>query len=212
MKKIFLAFALVIAVFAVYKSTSADKPAAKASESLTKKSDASYTITVSQSGKEMGKIVLKLYTKDAPKHSANFDSLVTAGAYNGTAFHRVIPNFMIQGGDPNSISGPKNTWGYGNPTQTTVPAEFSSVLKHKRGIISAARSQDPNSAASQFFICVVDTPQLDGQYSIFGEVISGMDIADKIVNSTCDKNPNSPNERGESPSEKITMTITKNTK
>ena len=193
MKKVFLVFALALSLFAFNNSNATDKK----SDS----NEAKYEITVTQSGKEMGKIVLKLYTKDAPLHSRNFDSLVTAGAYNGTAFHRVIPGFMIQGGDPNSISGDKNTWGYGNPTQTRVPAEFSKTLKHKRGIISAARSQDPNSAASQFFICVTETPQLDGQYSIFGEVLNGLDVVDKIVNVQRDPRDN--------PLEKITMTIIK---
>lgn len=193
MKKVFLVFALALSLFAFNNSSATDKK----SDS----NEAKYEITVTQSGKEMGKIVLKLYTKDAPLHSRNFDSLVTAGAYNGTAFHRVIPGFMIQGGDPNSISGPKESWGYGNPTQTRVPAEFSKILKHKRGIISAARSQDPNSAASQFFICVTETPQLDGQYSIFGEVLNGLDVVDKIVNAQRDPRDN--------PLEKITMTIIK---
>lgn len=190
MKKVFLVFAVVLSLFAINNSNASDK-----------KSDANYEITVTQSGKEMGRIVLKLYTKEAPLHSRNFDSLVTAGAYNGTAFHRVIPGFMIQGGDPNSISGDKSTWGYGNPTQTRVPAEFSKTLSHKRGIISAARSQDPNSASSQFFICVDNVNHLDGQYSIFGEVVSGMDVVDKIVKAPRDGNDN--------PNEKIVMTIIK---
>ena len=189
MKKIFLVFALALSLFAVSNSDAADA------------SEPRYEITVTQSGKEMGKIVLKLYTKDAPLHSKNFDSLVTVGAYNGTAFHRVIPGFKIQGGDPNSINGPKESWGYGNPTQTRVPAEFSKTLKHKRGTLSAARSQDPNSAASQFFICVTETPQLDGQYSIYGEVVSGMDVVDKVVNA--------PRDPRDNPNEKITMTIIK---
>lgn len=193
MKKVFLVFALALSLFAINNCNAADKKS--------EANDAKYEITVTQSGKEMGKIVLKLYTKDAPLHSRNFDSLVTVGAYNGTAFHRVIPGFMIQGGDPNSISGDKSTWGYGNPTQTRVPAEFSKTLKHKRGIISAARSQDPNSAASQFFICVTETPQLDGQYSIFGEVVSGMDVVDKVVNA--------PRDPRDNPNDKITMTIVK---
>lgn len=193
MKKVFLIFALALSLFAISNSDAADKKADAA--------EPRYEITVTQSGKEMGKIVLKLYTKDAPLHSKNFDSLVTAGAYNGTAFHRVIPGFMIQGGDPNSINGPKESWGYGNPTQTRVPAEFSKTLKHKRGTLSAARSQDPNSAASQFFICVTETPQLDGQYSIYGEVVSGMNVVDKVVNA--------PRDPRDNPNEKITMTIIK---
>jgi peptidyl-prolyl cis-trans isomerase B (cyclophilin B) len=166
-----------------------------------KKMENQYEITVTQSGKELGKIVIKLYADVAPKHTHNFDSLVAAKFYDGTAFHRVIPNFMIQGGDPNSRTGDKSTWGYGDPKQTRVPAEFSTTLSHKRGIISAARSNDPNSAASQFFICVADCTQLDGNYSIFGEVVSGMDVADKIVNS--------PRDSRDNPLEKIEMKIVK---
>lgn len=159
-----------------------------------------YEITVMQSGKELGKIILETYPDVAPKHAANFDSLVAAKFYDGTAFHRVIPGFMIQGGDPNSKDKPRNTWGYGDPSQTKVPAEFSK-LNHKRGILSAARSMDPNSASSQFFLMVADSPHLDGQYSIYGEVLSGMEVADKIVSS--------PRDRNDNPLEKIEMFIKK---
>ncbi len=159
-----------------------------------------YVISVTHGGKPLGEITLELFTDVAPKHAHNFDSLVSVGFYDGTAFHRVIPNFMIQGGDPNSKSKPRNTWGYGDPSQTRVPAEFSG-LKHERGILSAARSSDPNSAASQFFICVTSTPQLDGQYSIFGRVLSGMDIVDQIVNA--------PRDEKDNPLEKIEMKVKK---
>ncbi len=160
-----------------------------------------YELTVTQNGNDMGKIEIEIYADVAPKHAANFDNLVAEGVYNGSAFHRVIPGFMIQGGDPNSVSGEKSTWGFGNPKQKNVPAEFSKTLKHNRGIISAARSQDPNSASSQFFICVADAFFLDGQYSIFGEVIKGMEVADKIVNS--------PRDRSDNPHDKIEMKIAK---
>jgi peptidyl-prolyl cis-trans isomerase B (cyclophilin B) len=93
---------------------------------------------------------------------------------------------MIQGGDPNSKNKPEDTWGFGDPSQTRVPAEFSS-LKHKRGILSAARSNDPNSANSQFFICVKDSFFLDGKYTIYGQVIKGMEVADKIVDAERNK-------------------------
>ncbi len=159
-----------------------------------------YEITVKQKGAELGKIVIELYPDVAPKHVHNFDSLVSIGFYNGTAFHRVIPGFMIQGGDPNSKTEPREKWGYGQPGQTTVPAEFSK-LQHKRGIISAARATDPNSATSQFFICVADAPFLDGKYSIFGDVVSGMDVVDKIVNS--------PRDAKDNPIDKIEMFIKK---
>ncbi len=122
-----------------------------------------YVISVTHQGKQVGTITLELFPDVAPKHCANFDSLVAAGFYDGTAFHRVIPGFMIQGGDPNSKNKPKNTWGTGDPSQKTVPAEFSDIT-HARGILSTARKgNDINSATSQFFIMVKDTPQLDGQ-------------------------------------------------
>ncbi|MDD3124312.1 MAG: peptidylprolyl isomerase [Candidatus Kapabacteria bacterium] len=195
MKKFMFLFTAMFAIFAVNNSFS------QADEGKAKMPNPRYEITVTQTGKELGKILIELYANEAPKHTANFDSLVTAGAFNGTAFHRVIPGFMIQGGDPNSINKPKETWGYGDPAQTRVPAEFSKTLKHKRGIISAARSQDPNSAASQFFICVADAFFLDGQYSIYGEVVEGMDVADKIVAL--------PRDPRDNPLEKVEMTITK---
>ena len=161
-----------------------------------------YIISVTQAGKKMGDIEIELFPEVAPKHCRNFDSLVAIKFYDGTAFHRVIPNFMIQGGDPNTKNKPKNTWGTGDPTQKTVPAEFS-AMSHVRGTISAARTPDPNSATSQFFICVVPTPHLNGQYSIFGKVVTGMDVADKIVSVPTDNNP--PN----CPKDKVEMTIRK---
>src|SRR5439155_3469914 len=107
--------------------------------------------------------------------------LAEKGFYNGTKFHRCIPGFMIQGGDPNTKNDAPSTWGMGG-SEKRVPAEFSSI-KHKRGIVSMARSSDPNSASSQFFIMVADYPSLDNQYSVFGQVTKGMDVADKIVSA-----------------------------
>lgn len=146
-----------------------------------------------------GEIVLKLFPDVAKGHVASFTKLSRDGFYNGTTFHRVIPNFMIQGGDPNSKdANARHTHGTGGPGYN-LPAEFSDI-KHKRGILSAARAQDPDSAGSQFFICVADAFFLDGQYTVFGEVISGMDVADKIVNE--------PRDRNDNPNERVEMTIT----
>ncbi|NQW30950.1 MAG: peptidylprolyl isomerase [Ignavibacteria bacterium] len=156
-----------------------------------------FTITVRRGATELGEIKFKLLPEVAPKHCAFVEQRIAEGFYNGSAFHRVIPNFMIQGGDPNSISGPKNTWGTGGYKESVV-AEFN-AKKHVRGVISAARTNDPNSFRGQFFICVTAYPSLDGLYSAFGEVISGMDVADAIVNSPRDGNNN--------PLEKITMNI-----
>ncbi|MCL0107100.1 peptidylprolyl isomerase [Thermodesulfovibrionales bacterium] len=107
-------------------------------------------------------------------------------------FHRVIPGFMIQDGDPNSKDPDRSKHGMGGPGHS-LKAEFNDI-SHKRGILSMARSADPDSAGSQFFICVADSPFLDRQYTVFGEVVSGMEVVDKIVNQPRDRNDN-PNER-----------------
>lgn len=134
----------------------------------------------------LGTIVFKLLPDLAPETVRNFETLSRNEFYNGTLFHRVIPGFMIQGGDPNTKTGNKSTWGTGGPGHT-IKAEFSS-RSHHRGIVSMARSQDPNSAGSQFFIVITDSTFLDRQYTVFGEVIEGMDIADKIVSLQRDRN------------------------
>jgi len=134
----------------------------------------------------LGTIAFKLLPDLAPETVRNFEKLARDGFYNSTLFHRVIPGFMIQGGDPNTKSGNKNTWGTGGPGHT-IKAEFSS-RSHHRGIVSMARAQDPNSAGSQFFIVTADSTFLDRQYTVFGEVIEGMDVADKIVNLQRDRN------------------------
>ena len=126
-----------------------------------------------------GDIHIRFFPDVAPNHVKNFIDLAEKGFYNNTKFHRVIPGFMIQGGDPNTIAGDPNSWGTGGSNKH-VPAEFSNV-PHTRGIVSMARSTDPNSASSQFFICVADAPSLNRLYSVFGQVLQGMDVADKIV-------------------------------
>lgn len=131
------------------------------------------------------KIKLELYPDIAPKTVDNFVSLVQKNFYDGLIFHRVIPDFMIQGGDPQGV-------GTGGPGYS-IPGEFKSnnfdnPLKHTRGVISMARSQDPNSAGSQFFIMVKDTPQLDGDYAAFGKVTEGIEEVDKIVSVQRDAN------------------------
>ena len=141
---------------------------------------------------KFGNIELKFFPDIAPNHVNNFIELAKKGFYDGTTFHRVIPGFMIQGGDPNSKNADKATHGMGGPGYT-VKAEFNS-RPHKRGILSMARAADPNSAGSQFFICVADAPFLDRQYTVFGEVVSGMDVVDKIVGQPRDSRDN-PNER-----------------
>lgn len=132
----------------------------------------------------MGTIVVKFFPDKAPKHVENFKKLANDKFYDGTQFHRVIPGFMIQGGDPNTKGTDKSTYGTGGPGWT-VKAEFNDV-KHERGILSMARAQDPDSAGSQFFIMVKEYPSLDHQYSAFGKVVTGMDVVDKIVNTPRD--------------------------
>ena len=133
-----------------------------------------------------GKISFKLIPELAPETVRNFEKLAKDGFYDGTLFHRVIPGFMIQGGDPNTKTDNKSSWGAGGPGYN-INAEFSS-RSHLRGMVSMARSQDPNSAGSQFFIVTSDSTFLDRQYTVFGEVTEGMDIADKIVNLEKDGN------------------------
>ena len=156
------------------------------------------TISVASKGQALGDIVLKFFPDVAPGHVKNFTDLAKKGFYNGTTFHRVIPGFMIQGGDPNSKSPDRSSHGMGGPGHK-VKAEFNSK-PHKRGIVSMARSNDPDSAGSQFFICVADANFLDWQYTVFAEVLSGMDVADKVVGMKRDGNDN--------PLERVEMTVT----
>lgn len=145
-----------------------------------------------------GEIKIKFFPDVAPKHVESFKKLASEGFYDGCTFHRVIPGFMIQGGDPNSKNAEaRHLHGTGGPGYT-VPAEFSDK-QHMRGIVSAARSAQPDSAGSQFFICVANSPWLDGQYSVFGEVIEGMEVADKIVDEARDPRDN--------PVDRIEMTV-----
>ena len=126
-----------------------------------------------------GDIVIDFKEDVAPITVENFKKLAQAGFYDGTLFHRIVPGFVIQGGDPNTISGQRDTWGMGDPGYT-IPPEFSD-LKHKKYVVSMARGTDIGSAGSQFFIMLGDASWLDGQYTIFGEVITGKEIVDKIA-------------------------------
>jgi peptidyl-prolyl cis-trans isomerase B (cyclophilin B) len=171
-------------------------------------------IDVEQSGKALGSFSCELFDKQAPKTVANFVGLarglrpwldtktnkwVKKPFYDGLIFHRVIPGFMIQGGDPNTKKpeDPMHQYGTGgqvvNGHEVRLKAEFNDT-SHRRGIVSMARSQEPDSASSQFFIVVKDSTFLDGKYSAFGEVVSGIDIADKIagVPRNAQDRPNQP--------------------
>jgi peptidyl-prolyl cis-trans isomerase B (cyclophilin B) len=148
---------------------------------------------------KFGDIEVKFFPDVAPRHVENFIKLAKSGFYNGTIFHRVIPGFMIQGGDPNTKDSlRKDTYGQGGPGYT-LKAEFSD-LPHKRGIVSMARASDPDSAGSQFFIVVEDSRFLDRKYTVFGEVTKGIGVADKIVNL--------PRDERDNPKERVEMTVT----
>ena len=143
----------------------------------------------------LGTIVLEFFEEDAPNHVANFKKLVGENYYDGIYFHRIIPGFMIQAGCPLTKDEDRSNDGTGGPGYT-IDAEFND-RPHKRGTLSMARKPDPNSAGSQFFICHKAQPGLDGQYTVFGQVLEGMDVVDKIANAKRDKRDN--------PLEKIVM-------
>ena len=134
-----------------------------------------------------GTITFELLPDLAPEHVKNFVDLAQSSFYNGTKFHRVIPGFMIQGGDPNTKTDDKTSWGMGSGPRR-VKAEFSPASKasHVRGMVSMARGNDPNSASCQFFIVQKDSLFLDNQYSIFGKVLTGLDVVDAIANTPRD--------------------------
>ena len=155
---------------------------------------------------QFGDIVLEFFDDIAPKHVESFKLHAQNGYYNGTTFHRVIPGFMIQGGDPLTRSDDRSRHGTGgnaakyfgigtesDESTWDLPAEFSPT-PHERGILSMARSQNPDSGGSQFFICVADARFLDNQYTVFGKVVSGMDAVDAIVSAPRDARDN-PNDR-----------------
>jgi len=146
---------------------------------------------------QFGDIHISFYSEVAPNHVDNFISLAKSGFYNGTIFHRVIPDFMIQGGDPNSKSKDRTKHGMGGPGYY-LKAEFNSY-PHRRGVLSMARSSHPDSAGSQFFICITDQRRLDHSYTVFGKVEKGMSVADKIVSQKRDARDN--------PISRIEMTV-----
>jgi len=141
---------------------------------------------------KFGNMELQFFPESAPIHVNNFIELAKKEFYDGTIFHRVIPGFMIQGGDPNTKNPDRSKHGMGGPGYT-VKAEFNEK-PHKRGTLSMARAANPDSAGSQFFVCVAEASFLNKQYTVFGEVISGMEVADKIVSQPRDKRDN-PHDR-----------------
>lgn len=158
-----------------------------------------------------GDMVVEFYPDVAPKHVESFNIHAKNGYFNGTTFHRVIPGFVIQGGDPNSRDDDRTNDGIGgnaakyygvgddtNDSSWMLPAEFNDK-QHVIGALSMARSQDPNSAGSQFFVCAAPAHRLDNQYTVFGQVISGLEVIQEIVNAPRDKKDN--------PLDKVEMNI-----
>ncbi|MEO0092409.1 MAG: peptidylprolyl isomerase [candidate division WOR-3 bacterium] len=166
------------------------KPTTPKPESMPTQATSKYAIIfVKSSEKPLGKIKIELYIQDAPQTCANFIKLAQQGFYNGLTFHRVIPGFVVQGGDPKGD-------GTGGPGYT-IPAEISPKFKHIRGTVATARLPDhvnptKASSGSQFYICLAPTPHLDGNYTIFGQVIEGMDVVDKIATFPTDPKTNKP--------------------
>jgi len=197
-KKTVLALMLLCAV-PLLAATAAQKKKPSKKEKAVATSPRDYANTLATLQTDMGDITVKFYYDKAPHHVQNFVDLAASGFYDGTMFHRVIPGFMIQGGDPNTKKPEDPTHPYGTGgnvvggKEVRLKAEFNDI-SHKRGILSMARSPDPNSASSQFFIVVKDSTFLDNQYSAFGEVVSGMDVADKIAATPRGANdrPNQP--------------------
>ena len=184
-----------IAIFAVFMSVIASaQPTMPAPKTITatKEEVKKMSGTKAIIETKFGNITLKFFPDVAPGHVKNFIDLAKKGFYDGTTFHRVIPGFMIQGGDPNSKDANKSKHGQGGPGYT-IKAEFNDK-PHKRGTLSMARAGHPDSAGSQFFLCVKDSSFLDKQYTVFGEVESGIDVVDKIVSQPRDGNDN-PNDR-----------------
>lgn len=152
-----------------------------------------------------GEIVLEFYPSLAPIHVANFKKLTRAGYYDGTTFHRVVPGFVIQGGDINSKDNDPTNDGQGGPGYT-IKAEFNST-PHVKGILSMARTPDPNSAGSQFFICLGRASNLDNQYTVFGKVIKGLDVVDAI--GAVERNPANPEHQKMTPVKMTSVKLVK---
>ena len=152
---------------------------------------------------KFGDIKVEFYPEQAPNTVENFRKLANRAFYDGLIFHRIVPNFVIQGGDPNTRDmNNRSRWGTGGPGWN-IKAEFNKN-KHIRGTLSMARSQDPDSAGSQFFIVLKGSNFLDGQYTVFGRVISGMEIVDKIASLKTDS-ADVPIDAGEAEMIKITV-------
>ena len=189
----FVRIAILLAFFLLW----VDQGYADPNEKLTPEETKKMSETKAVIETKFGNIEFRFFPEIAPQHVTNFVDLAKKGFYDGTTFHRVIPGFMIQGGDPNSKNPDRSKHGSGGPGYT-IKAEFNEK-PHKRGVLSMARAAHPDSAGSQFFICVADSFFLDKKYTVFGEVVLGMEVADKIVSQ--------PRDKADNPLEKIEMKV-----
>lgn len=186
MKRILFVIALALFTACSEKSAVDDARAPSANPTPKVAGTPVYDDEVAVFETDFGKFKLALYTDVAPRHVANFKKLINAKFYDGLGFHRVIANNMIQGGDPQTRGGGnRQMWGMGSPDLERVPAEFS-TRPYARGIVGAARTNDPNSASSQFFISLVPQPAWDGRYTVFAEVIEGINTVQAISNTPTD--------------------------
>ena len=184
-----LAFGLAVAT-----ADETNKPPAKPESKPETKPAAVKEVAVVKTS--LGEMVLEFWPEVAPGHVENFRKLAKKGFYDGTCFHRVIRGFMIQGGDPNTKDeNAKGSWGQGGPGYT-IKAEFNN-RPHVRGVLSMARTSDPNSAGSQFFICHDTASSLNGHYTTFGKLIKGDDVLEKIATT--------PIEPGDRPVKRVTV-------
>lgn len=188
------ALAALLALASAGELAAATRPKAK-KKAPAKTATRDYSRAIAVLHTERGDVTIRFFADRAPNHVRNFVDLASSGFYDGTLFHRVIAGFVLQGGDP-LTKDPKNAFVWGNAGRTdakgqpvTLKPEFNST-PHKRGVVSMARSAAPDSASSQFFIVLKDYPSLDHQYTAFGEVVKGMDVADRIV---AESNPDPSN-------------------
>jgi peptidyl-prolyl cis-trans isomerase B (cyclophilin B) len=193
MPEIIIKFSIVLAVLA--------SSVLLAQEQMEEKTSVNTSNEVAVIKTSEGEMVVQFWTDAAPNTIENFKKLARAGLYDGTIFHRIIKGFMIQGGDPNSKDPAKeNSYGQGGPGYE-IKAEFND-RSHDRGVISMARGPDPDSAGSQFFICLAPVPRLDHQYTTFGKLIKGDDVLDKIGNTQVTKNSAGENSK---PAERVVI-------
>ncbi|MGE0128517.1 MAG: peptidylprolyl isomerase [Blastocatellales bacterium] len=178
--KLFIAFLLGVFAFACSNNTAVNTGSSNSSPAPASKPVLDDEVAVFET--DYGTFKIALYPDVAPRHVENFKKLINSRFYDGLGFHRVLPDFIIQGGDPQTRGGGnRDLWGMGDPNQPKVPAEFS-TRPFVRGTVGAARASDPNSASSQFFICLRPNPDWDGQYTVFGEVIQGLNNVQIISN------------------------------